>query len=809
MMKKLLLLYIFFFVSSALFGQTIKVVDKTTLKPVKNVKISTLAGKSVSTDVFGEANISDFKNETSITFNSTDFADAIFSYTSLENAGFYVMLSEKTYTTDEIVVSADRYSENQKDVPRQISVLNENDIKYSNVQTTADLLEKTGEVFVQRSQQGGGSPVLRGFEASRVLIVIDGVRLNNLIYRAGHLQNVIRVDNNMLERTEVLFGSGSLMYGSDALGGVLSFYTRNPLLSKTDNVLYKGDAFVRYSTANEEKTGHINLNIGGKKLGFLGSFTYSSFGDLRMGGHYDVTANESWKRLMYTSRINGVDVMTINDNYNIQKQTAYNQYDILGKLIYKPSENAQHTFNFQFSNTNDVPRYDRLNIIGGSGNFTYADWHYGPETRLMGSYKLDLKNEKSFYDNAQLIASYQNIKESRVTRRFGNANLTSQNEKVDVFTLNFDLNKKFSNNIIRYGIEGTYNTVNSTANSSNIITNVQSPAASRYPDGGNNMYSFAGYLSHSIKLSDQFTMSEGLRLSYVALNSKFTDTTFYKFPFTEANQKNAAITGQLGLVYTPAPDWRFYINGATGFRAPDVDDLTKVFESVPGTSESIGSVVVPNPDLKPEYSYTGELGVSKIFDNRIKLEGVAYYTYFQNAITAGPFQYNGKDTIIYQGFPALVSANQNAAKGAYIFGYTLNFSADLTNYLSLKSSLNFTYGRIKTDSTDYPLDHIPPVLGKTSLLLTLNKFKGDFSVIYNGWKRIWDYNMLGEDNFSDATPNGMPAWYTLNLSAAYQITPNFQVQARLDNILDQNYRPFASGMNAPGRNLVLTLRAGM
>jgi hemoglobin/transferrin/lactoferrin receptor protein len=808
-MKKLLLLYIFFFVSSALFSQNIKVVDKATLKPVKDVKISTLAGKSVSTDVFGEANISDFKNETSITFNSTDFADAIYSYSSLENAGFYVMLSEKTYKTDEIVVSADRSGENQKDVPRQIKVMNENDMKYSNVQTTADLLEKTGEVFVQRSQQGGGSPVLRGFEASRVLIVIDGVRLNNLIYRVGHLQNVIRVDNNMLERTEVLFGSGSLMYGSDALGGVMSFYTRNPVLSKTDNILYKGDAFARYSTANQEKTGHINLNIGGKKLGFLGSFTYSSFGDLRMGGHYDVTANPNWKRLMYTERINGVDVMTLNDNYNNQKQTAYNQYDVLGKLIFKQSENVQHTFNFQFSNTNNIPRYDRLNIIGGSGNFTYADWHYGPETRLMGSYKLDLKNENSFYDNAQLIAAYQNIKESRVTRRFGNVNLVSQNEKVDVFTLNFDLNKKFSNNVIRYGVEGTYNTVNSTANSTNINTNVQKPAASRYPDGGNYMYSFAGYLAHSIKLSDQFTMSEGLRLSYVALNSKFTDTTFYKFPFTEANQKNAAITGQLGLVYTPTPDWRFYINGATGFRAPDVDDLTKVFESVPGTASTLGSVVVPNPDLKPEYTYTGEFGISKIFDNRIKLEGVAYYTYFQNAITGGPYQYNGKDTIIYQGFPALVSANQNAAKGAYIFGYTLNFSADLTNYLSLTSSINFTYGRIKTDSTDYPLDHIPPVLGKTSLLLTLNKFKGDFSVNYNGWKHIWDYNMFGEDNFSDATPNGMPGWYTLNLSAAYQITPNFQVQARLDNILDQNYRPFASGMNAPGRNFVLTLRAGM
>jgi hemoglobin/transferrin/lactoferrin receptor protein len=259
----------------------------------------------------------------------------------------------------------------------------------------------------------------------------------------------------------------------------------------------------------------------------------------------------------------------------------------------------------------------------------------------------------------------------------------------------------------------------------------------------------------------------------------------------------------------PTNDWRLYINGATGFRAPDVDDLTKVFETVPGTSTSIGTVIVPNPDLKPEYTYTGEFGISKIFDNRIKLEGIAYGTYFQNAIVTGPYQYNGKDTIIYQGYPALVAANQNTDKGAYILGYTLGLSADLTGYLSLAGSLSYTYGRIITDSTDYPLDHIPPVIGKTSLILNLNKFKGDFSFIFNGWKHLWDYNMLGEDNFADATPNGMPGWYTLNLSGAYQITPNFQVQARIDNLLDQNYRNFASGINAPGRNFVLTLRAGM
>jgi hemoglobin/transferrin/lactoferrin receptor protein len=521
-----------------------------------------------------------------------------------------------------------------------------------------------------------------------------------------------------------------------------------------------------------------------------------------MGGNYDPTFNPEWKRNYYTERINGVDVMTKNDNVNVQKQSAYQQYDALGKFLIKQNENVQHTFTFEYSNTNDVPRYDRLNIYSGA-NLKFAQWYYGPESRLMGSYNLSLKSEKSFYDNAQLTLAYQNVKESRNNRRFGNDNLYSQNEKVDLMTANIDFFKKLKANEIRYGVEGTYNILKSTATKNNIVTGASTPDVTRYPDGDNNMLSLAAYFSHSWEINKQFTLSDGLRFSYVTLKSTFVDTTFYQFPFTEAKQNNAAINGSLGLVFMPTSDWRFYINGASGFRAPNFDDLSKIFET------TAGNVIVPNSNLKPEYTYTGEFGISKVFDNRIKVEGVAYGTLFTNAIITAPFQFNGQDSITYQGTRSKVYANQNADKGAYILGYNLNMSADLTNYLSLTSSLNFTYGRIKTDSVDVPLDHIPPVLGKTSLIVKLDKFKGDFTVMYNGWKRIWDFSDSGEDNQQDATASGMPSWYTLNLGGAYQLTPNLQIQARLDNILDINYRTFASGFNAPGRNFVLSLRGNL
>jgi hemoglobin/transferrin/lactoferrin receptor protein len=802
MKKTILTILLLFMVIQASISQTVTVMDKETLKPIKGAAISVNDKDFIYTNVLGQADISQFKGSESVRFQASGFQPTVYSFSTLETIRFSVSLGSKSYSTEEIVVSADRFNELKKDVPRQIDVLNSKDIQYSNVQNTAQLLEKTGDVSVQTSQQGGGSVVLRGFEASRVLIVVDGVRLNNAIFRAGHLQNILRIDNNILDKAEVLFGPGSLMYGSDALGGVMNFYTKDPVLSLNNNMLTKGDAAVRYSTANQEKMGHMNISLSGKNVGFLGSFTFSDFGDLRMGGNYDPTANDAWKRNYYTERVNGVDVMLKNDNPNIQKQSAYQQYDAIGKLLVKQSDKVQHTFAFQYSNTNDVPRYDRLNIYSGA-NLKFAQWYYGPETRLMGSYKLDLKNDHSFYDNAQLTLAYQNVKESRNNRRFGNDNLYSQNEKVDVMSGNLDFYKKLKENEIRYGIEGTYNILKSTATKNNIVTGAITPDISRYPDGDNNMLTLAAYFSHSWEINKQFTLSDGLRFSYVSLKSTFVDTTFYQFPFSEAKQNNSAINASLGLVFMPTTDWRFYINGASGFRAPNFDDLSKIFETGPG------NVIVPNSNLKPEYTYTGELGISKIFDNRIKLEGVAYYTIFSNAIITAPFQFNGQDSVTYQGTRSKVYANQNADKGAYVLGYNLNMSADLTSYLSLTSSLNFTYGRIKTDSVSVPLDHIPPVLGKTSLIVKLDKFKGDFTVMYNGWKRIWDFSDSGEDNQQDATPSGMPSWYTINLGGAYQLTPNLQIQARLDNLLDKNYRTFASGFNAPGRNFVLSLRANL
>src|SRR5687768_1620172 len=185
-------------------------------------------------------------------------------------------------TLEEVVISANKWEQKLNEIPNKITKITKIQILRNNPQTSADLLGQTGSVFIQKSQLGGGSPMIRGFATNRVLLVIDGVRMNNAIYRSGNLQNVISIDALSTETAEIIFGPGSLIYGSDAIGGVMDFHTLEPRFSKDTQMLVKGSALGRYSTANKEKTIHADINLGWKKWSVLSSLTYSQFDDMKM-----------------------------------------------------------------------------------------------------------------------------------------------------------------------------------------------------------------------------------------------------------------------------------------------------------------------------------------------------------------------------------------------------------------------------------------------------------------------------------------------------------------------------------------------
>lgn len=799
-MKKIIIVYLLLGVSLISYSQTLTVKDYETGKPLELVTLNNNNSEIYAvTDALGQADISVFKKTERIEIRLLGYKTIFKSYSELKKLNFLLELTLTGVALDQVVVSVNRFEEKQDNVVQKIQVIRSSELQQMNQTSTADVLANSGNVMVQKSQQGGGSPIIRGFETNKVLMVVDGVRMNNAIYRGGHLQNIVTLDNSIMERVEIVYGPGSVVYGSDALGGVMHFYTKKPALSKDDKILIKGNNYTRYFSASSGFAGHTDISIGAKKFGSLTSYTYSDFGDLRQGAVRNPFYGDFGRRPWYVDHVDGVDTVIENEKGNKQVGSGYTQYDFLQKFMFKQSDKINHILNLQYSTSSDIPRYDRLTQVSGIKP-KFAEWYYGPQKRLLASYNLSIKAKNMFYDRAQFVFGYQNIEESRNTRRFNNVNKNHQIETLDILTLNSDFDKKIGSHSLRYGVDAWWNNVNSNAFSEDITNGAATVSDTRYPDGGSVMRSVAGYATHTWRINKKLTLNDGLRLTNIDLSSKFINKSFFPFPFNDVSQNNTAINGNIGLLVKPNDSWKLNVSLSTGFRAPNVDDLGKLFESVPG------NVIVPNPNLKPENTFTSELGIEKTFDKRITISGLGYYTVYKNALTVQPTQFNGQSTILYEGELSNVTHTTNAGE-AYLYGLEGRMAGNLNEFISLVGTMNYTYGRIKRETTDdYPLDHIPPLFGKLALNFQKNKFRNEVFMNYSGWKHLKDYNVTGEDNISNATIHGMPSWYTLNTRINYQFVKEFSLQIACENILDKNYRVFASNISAPGRNFILTMR---
>ncbi|MBC8173299.1 MAG: TonB-dependent receptor [Chitinophagales bacterium] len=806
-MRKIIF-FLCLFVCSHLYAQTIRVVEKTTNVSVEGTEVS-VHGKSALgvTNAAGEFTLTNVSGQDTLVFYKTGYLPERIAYSEIQGGISTIELRVIAYDLNEVIISGSRFGDAKRDIAQDIKTINAQAIAFNNAGTAADLLQNSGQVLVQKSQAGGGSPVLRGFEASRVLLVVDGVRMNNAIYRAGHLQNIITMDQSILEGVEIAFGPSSVNYGSDALGGVIHFRTKKPDLLTEGEKLLSAHAFLRYGTVANEKTGHLDFNLANTRFASLTSVTISDFDDLKAGSvpNKDNEYGSFNFRPFYVETINGVDSIIINDDSTVQVQTGYTQYDILQKFLFQQNENVYHGINFQYSTSTDIPRYDRLTDPGDEpGTLGSSQWYYGPQNRMMVAYNLDVTGNNGAFDKLQIIPSFQAIEESRHNRGFEAGNLTHRTENINVIGLNIDLRKGIKNNQLNYGAEMYLNDVTSVASRENVETGEITPQSTRYPDGGSGMNNFSVYANHILKFgNNKWVLNDGLRFNVSMLHAEFIDTSFYPFPFSEIDQNNNAVTGSLGIIYLPDDTWKISLIGSSGFRTPNVDDLTKIFDSSPG------SVLVPNPDLKPEYSYNADLHISKIIADKVEVEATGFYTRFTNYLGVEPGTFNGEDSILYDGVLSGVSTPVNK-DNAYLYGINAGIDVGITKTISLASYITYTYGRIETDSTPYPLDHIPPLYGKTSLNFQFTKFRAELYALYNGWKKIEDYNIVGgEDNQQYATPDGMPSWYTVNIKASYAVAKYVQVQAGCENMLDLNYRVFASGISAPGRNIYVALRASI
>jgi len=811
---KILYIIFLFFITISVKSQQVKVVDRDSNFPIENVTIYNDAkNKIVYTNKKGIADLSSFVDSDIISFNHLGYIEYEILKKELGIIEFVVYLNKNSEQLDEIVLSASKGKETRSRIAEQIEVISKEEIKRIAPQTSADLLANLPGIKVQKSQSGGGSPVLRGMEANRVLLVVDGVRMNNAIYRTGHLQNSITVSPNIIDRTEVIFGPSSVIYGSDALGGVIHYYTKTPKISNKNEI--NTSVYSRYSSVNNEFTNEGNIELRNKKWASYTSISHSDFGNLKMGKNRTHGFNDWGKVFNYSTNTNTYysQNSVVNPDENIQKNTAYNQTDILQKIAIPLSEKSELMVNFQYSTSSNINRFDNLTTYSGD-ELKYAEWNYGPQKRLLVSSQLKIEPNKKWLQNGTLTAAYQNIKESRIKRKFSSLNRYYSYENLDVFSLNGDFFVPLTNSkdrIFSYGFEVTYNDVDSEAFGRTLEVNENTIVSlsdkfieqSRYPDGGSTYTSMASYVNYRQDISAKSTLNTGIRFSNTQLTAKWTDHTFITLPNSDISLKNSAITATIGYVYKPTINWQLNSIIASGFRSPNIDDVGKV-------REKKGNVTVPNIYLKPEYAYSFETSVLKYFNNRKSHVSLnLYYTLLNNYITRDYFEINNSPTIMYNGEQGNVMVNVNK-NNAYIIGSTFSFKGEINTNWNTKGSLTFTKG--EAYDTHLPLSSIPPVFGDLEISYNYKNLQAGFNWKFNAKKSIKDYNLVeGKDNEEQTPYNsltdsyyGNPSWNTFNIYSNYKINNSITAFMNIENIFDVHYKEFASAISAPGRNLSLS-----
>ena len=763
---------ILFLISFKMSAQKITIKDILTQQSIEGVSVSSNTNnKGVISDKKGASELDLFESIDTLLIQHVAYKNLYITKKDIQNNIIFLVL--KTHTLDNVEISDSKQSHF-----KETSIFTKiNAIKIANVQSaqTSDLLEKTMGLSIQKSQNGGGSPNLRGMEANRLLIIVDGIALNNTIFRSGHLQNTSTINPFFLNSVEVLFGPSAVAFGNGAMGGAIIFTTKRP---KNNG----GHHFAQqYESSSKAVFTSLTSNYKlGKSINISG-FSIKSYGDLRMGNNrkhgFSNWGNES----------------IIAEN-NIQKGTAYEQADFFHKTLFQLTKNNFLLFNSQFSTSSNINRFDKLNDLKDGDN-KYRYWYYGPQKRILQSVRLKNYKHTVFSNEAVFTASFQDVKESRHKQKQGANLLNNRTESLQIFDLKADVLKQVNKLKINYGFDSRFQKLESTANLSsnnNIYYNT-----SRYPDGGTNVLNNAIYLQLNYQGLKNIGILLGTRYNVNSLSSKFQDTTTIQLPFDEILVENKSFSNSVQMHYKASKKITFNASISNGFRNPNTDDIGKIF------SKDDISVVLPNNQLSPEKSINFETGIVANFNKLITFQLQVFQTQIIDAIEKRYAKLNGNDSIIYDGEMMKVMMNQNIGK-ATISGLNFAYHINLTKRLSHNSSINILRGET---SDKLPLAHIPPENIISEINYSIKKQLISFSVHYNGIKKAEDYDILGIDNLEEATQIGNPSWCTLNFKYKITIDKNLTFITGIYNITDIHYKTFGSGISSSGRNFSISLQA--
>ncbi len=689
-----------------------------------------------------------------------------------------VAMAPEVIELSNLVVTATRHPDRTSDLSQMISVLTPKEIRQRNVQQTPELLREEPGVVVQKTNQGGGSPILRGLKANKVLLLVDGVRMNNATYRGGNTQYLNTVDSQTLEGVEIVHGPGSVLYGSDALGGVIHLRTLAPQLNSEAGLALSGAVSASASSADDTQTSNATVSLAWRRLGLRFSGGLRSFGDVTRGAK---GGDELMQRLRNDSRTQRI----LKKN---QSPNGYQAYDFSTRAIARLSETSRLALSYQFNHQDEVPRYDVVETRKDSIRL------FDPQQRNLVALRYQNFTRRRLADSFSLTASYHRQRERRVRQKFGSVTRTSDEFNTGTLGIQAQLDKSIAGiHQVVYGAELYRDAITTTSLVLNTGTGAFAVAHPLFPDGST-MLNVGAFVQDAMDISERWRVTAGARFSVVRLKAPFVSDPASDNTFGNIEQVSTALTGSLGSLYRLTPRLSVVTNLAQGFRSPNLDDVGKLG---PGKGSSFFDI--PNPNLDPEKSLNLDTGF-KWTSNRSRVDFFGYYNILRDLLARVPAELNGSPFVL-DGTDSLRVFHKTNAGEAFTAGFALSSEIALAPRLVAFTNLSYTYGQNETD--EQPLSGVPPLSGLAGIRWNTPRYRVELNARFAGKQT----RLADEDQEDLRIPEGgTPAWRTFNLRFGAQLHPNLNTNLTIANLFDRNYREHLSGFNAPGRNFVLSAR---
>ncbi|MCW1922153.1 TonB-dependent receptor [Luteolibacter arcticus] len=671
---------------------------------------------------------------------------------------------------DPLITTASRIEAQESATPYTVTEISEEYIEQNTRRTLPEALQFTPGVLVQKTANGHGSPYVRGFTGRQNLLMIDGVRVNNSVWRSGPVQYWNTIDPYSIDHIELVKSQGSVLFGSDAIGGTANVFTKSSgFEDETDGAFFThGAAYYEYrSNGDDSHIGRIESSFGvGGKYGVMFGLTAKDYGDIR------------------------------DSAVGLMRNTGYPEQDLDFRFDFALNEQTTLTLVHQQVNQDSISRWHSTVFNPGwqhSGHIiqpgTWLARTYDQERSLTYARIEQENDDTAFIKRWNATVSYQTTRDSEAQYR----SATDRRYQItEVDTVGFDVSfeSPIGNGSLVYGLDYYQDTVESEGYRKRGANPLLYDPTTR-PIADDSTYDlFGAFTQYVWRPSDAFEFTAGARYTYAEAElGRYYDTTAAADVYS-AERDWDHVVGSLRALYRINPCWSIYGGASQAFRAPNLDDLSGNLTARSGVAAT-GSV-----DVDPEEYLTYELGTRHTTDNT-SLNFSVFYTDIDDLIVGVPITAGNATTVATNG------------RDGYVYGVELEGAWRFHPQWTVSGFAAWQDGRTDTSAflggpiVDEPGSRLLPLTGSLALRWThtSEKFWVEGRVLAAGEE---DRLTASDRADNQRIPSlGTPSYITYMLHAGWLATSNLELTAGLENISNEDYRNHGSGQNEPGFNAIV------